>query len=277
MTWFKVDDAFWAHPKVLALSDAAIALWVRAGSYCAQHLTDGKVPAAVLPMLRSDEFIASDLVSAGLWLNTPDGYEFHDWAKYQPTRESIEAERELWRERQRASRAKRVTRDTSGAPVDKFTEPVDKFKGGEESAESRGNVTRDSRRESSSPVPSRPVPDSSNDESQNALDVVVDSTFDQVWAQWPRKQSKKAAQAKFALAAKRHEGGARGLAADIVEHARAYVRFDHPVEFVPMLSTWLNGDRWTDTLPGPRSSASTPQRDQNAAVLSRYANEGDHS
>lgn len=248
MTWFKVDDAFWAHPKVLALSDAAIALWVRAGSYCAQHLTDGKVPAAVLPMLRSDEFIASDLVSAGLWLNTPDGYEFHDWAKYQPTRESIEAERELWRERQRASRAKRG-----------------------------GNVTRDSQGESSSPVPSRPVHDSSNDESQNALDVVVDSTFDQVWAQWPRKQSKKAAQAKFALAAKRHVGGARGLAADVVEHARAYVRFDHPVEFVPMLSTWLNGDRWSDPLPGPRSSVSTPQRDQNAAVLSRYANEGDHS
>ncbi len=125
-------------------------------------------------------------------------------------------------------------------------------------------------------VPSRPVPDSSNDESQSALDVAVDSTFDQGWAQWPRKQSKKTAQAKFAAAAKRHPGGARGLAADIVEHARAYVRFEHPVEFVPMLSTWLNGDRWTDALPGPRSSASTPQRDQNASVLARYASEGDH-
>ncbi len=31
MVWFKIDDGFWSHPKVLELSDAAVALWTRAG------------------------------------------------------------------------------------------------------------------------------------------------------------------------------------------------------------------------------------------------------
>lgn len=282
--WFKIDDGFWAHPKVLGLSDSAVALWVRAGSYCAQQLTDGRLRADALPMLRSDEFVAAELVKAGLWVQTPDGYEYHDWAKYQPTRESVEAQREEWRERQR--RARGVTRDSRpaspaksrGVDTSRTNDAVDKFTGAVDNSEdtrnSAGAVTRDTHRESTSPVPSRPVHDSSNDESQkreaDALDVVVDSTFDQVWAHWPKKTSKKTAQAKFELAARRHPRGIRGLAADIVEHARAYERFEHPVEYVPMLSTWLNGDRWDDPLPGPRGGTPS-QNTQNASVLARYA------
>lgn len=33
MTWFKVDDAFWGHPKQTALPPGPVALWVRAGSW----------------------------------------------------------------------------------------------------------------------------------------------------------------------------------------------------------------------------------------------------
>ncbi|QCQ57575.1 hypothetical protein SEA_WARREN_42 [Microbacterium phage Warren] len=270
MTWFKVDDAFWAHPKTLALSDSALALWLRAGSYCAQQLTDGHVRREALPMLRGNEFAADDLVDSGLWHETPTGYEFHDWAKYQPTRASVEAEREGWRARQRKARGDvtaSVTRDSSSQPVDKFIGDAN------EHDEPR-NSADESRRDSRSPVPSRPVHESPNGDSHSAaLDVAVDSVFDQVWAQWPRKQSKKVAAAKFPLAARRHPGGVRGLAADIVEHARAYARFNWPTEFVPMLSTWLNGDRWDDPLPGPRAGSS--QQSQNATVLGRYVN-GDH-
>lgn len=266
MTWFKVDDSFWAHPKVIALSDAALALWLRAGSYCAQQLTDGHVQRGALMMLRGNAFAADDLVHAGLWHETATGYVFHDWEKYQPTRASVEAEREAWRERKSRSRGnpERVTRDISIGAVDKLTDAVDNS---EDPRNSGGMSRRDSRR----PVPSRPVHESPNGDSHSdALDVAVDSIFEQVWAQWPRKQSKKAAEAKFAAAAKRHPSGTRGLAADIVEHARAYARFGHDPEFVPYLSTWLNQDRWTDPLPGPRT-AQQPQVSQNASVLSRYA------
>lgn len=241
MTWFKVDDAFWAHPKTLALSDSALALWLRAGSYCAQQLTDGHVRREALLMLRGNEFAADDLVDAELWHETKDGYVFHDWEKYQPTRAKVEAERDAWRERQNRHR---------GIASD---------------------VTRDSPRESQSPVPFPSRPESPKGDSSSALDLVVESTFEQVWAQWPRKNSKKAAAAKFAIAAKAHPAGTRGLAADVIEHARAYERFGHDPQFVPYLATWLNKQLWNDPLPGPRSSASS-QQSQNASVLGRYMN-----
>jgi len=101
-------------------------------------------------------------------------------------------------------------------------------------------------------------------------EIVVDDAFDRVWAVWPKKTSKKDARLKFAAAAKRHPQGEHGLAADVVEHARAYAQHAHPVQFVPMLSTWLNGDRWEDELPGPRGDRLT-QADRTKAVLARYA------
>lgn len=137
MAWFKVDDGLWAHPKFAALSDSAQALWLRSGAWCAQQLTDGRVPAHMAPMLRLTEDAARELVEVGLWRSEGSDYQFHDWEEYQPTRAAELEKREKWRERQRQSREKR-----------------------------HANVTRDSRvshqpdvtRESTSPVPSRPVP-----------------------------------------------------------------------------------------------------------------------
>ena len=92
MTWFKVDDGFWSHPKTMTLSESAVALWVRAGAYCCQHLTDGLVPPGSLRML-GEAGAADELVAAGLWDATDSGYQFHDWGTYQPSRESVMADR----------------------------------------------------------------------------------------------------------------------------------------------------------------------------------------
>lgn len=144
MTWFKVDDGFWSHEKVIELSAEAGWLWVRAGSYCAHQLTDGLVKAPIVSLLGSTSEVANQLVEAGLWDSIDGGYEFHDWLKYQPTRDEVESKREAWKERQRAARAKRQSQE-----------------------ESRSDTQRDSRVESStgmspSPVPSCPVPSPSS-------------------------------------------------------------------------------------------------------------------
>lgn len=47
MTWFKVDDTAYGHPKVLKAGNAALGLWVKGGAYAAQHLTEGTVPGVV--------------------------------------------------------------------------------------------------------------------------------------------------------------------------------------------------------------------------------------
>ena len=116
MSWFKVDDGFWSHPKVLTLSDAAVALWLKAGTYSCQHLTDGHIPSSLLRYLGMPQS-ADELVHAGLWITTDDGYQFHDWDEYQETSDDVKTRREQARERQRKRRAARnshadVTRDT---------------------------------------------------------------------------------------------------------------------------------------------------------------------
>ncbi|RLK47639.1 hypothetical protein C7474_2234 [Microbacterium telephonicum] len=90
MPWFKVDDQFWSHPKVVELSADAVALWVRAGSYAAQHLTDGKVTTGALRMLGGAREIADELVLGGLWDQVDNRtWQFRDWFDYQPTAEEV--------------------------------------------------------------------------------------------------------------------------------------------------------------------------------------------
>lgn len=113
MTWFKIDDSFWSHPKVLLCSDAAIALWSRAGSFSCQKLTDGFIHRAYLPSLRATEKAAAELVAAGLWDAVEDGWRFHDWGDYNDTGEQVRARREAAKERMRKVRANKTR--TSGA------------------------------------------------------------------------------------------------------------------------------------------------------------------
>ena len=145
MAWFKVDDGFWAHPKVLMLSPEAGWLWLRAGSWSAQQLTDGFIPRAVDQLLGDDGTLAAQLVDVGLWEVLPDGWAFHGWDEFQPTRNEVE---ELRRKRSEAGK-----------------------RGGKRSGESRRSKPEASASRlleaKSNPVPSRPVPtpdtNSSND------------------------------------------------------------------------------------------------------------------
>ena len=168
MPWFKVDDTFAFHPKIIGLSPSAGWLWTRAGAWCAQLLTDGAVPRKVIGALGGAPDDAAELVEAGLWTETDSGWKFHDWHDYQPTKEAVEAERAAARERQRKARAaakaaRDSERDSKGSHA--VTSP---------------DVTRDIRRESRSPhpIPSHPEPSSSSAPSEPTLAVVVDTADD---------------------------------------------------------------------------------------------------
>lgn len=81
-------------------------LWVRAGSWSAQQLTEGKVPDYIVRMLGSARE-ATTLVDVGLWERNGEGYVFRNWDKYQPSREKVEADRAANRERMRKWRERR--------------------------------------------------------------------------------------------------------------------------------------------------------------------------
>lgn len=111
MPWFKVDDKLHGHRKAIK-AGPAMALWVVAGSWCSDHLTDGFVPDYMADRLMSGgREMADQLVEAGLWVpdasEGDEGWRFHEWNDRNPTAEQVEAERAGARERMRRVRSKR--------------------------------------------------------------------------------------------------------------------------------------------------------------------------
>jgi hypothetical protein len=162
VTWFKIDDQFADHPKVLALLDgphgkAALALWTLAGSWCSRQLTDGQVPRVAVARLGGTLDEARALVTVGLWSEAGDGFSFHQWTEHQPTREAVLSERERKARNQREARERRRRGDVTGespglSPV--TYEPVTGPVTGDEAVSHHG--------------PTRPDPTRTKEEEQGA-------------------------------------------------------------------------------------------------------------
>ncbi|MGP5578646.1 hypothetical protein [Corynebacterium flavescens] len=167
MTWFKVDDGFYDHPKVLELDNASIGLWTLAGSYCARHLTDGVITDRQIRAIGGTRRQAEKLVAAGLWSRdeapasarrsradaSPSvrRYFFNDWSDFQPSRDEVTAKRNEDAERKRAARAAKRDKQRkcenvrSDVPADVQTDGVE-------------GVRSDVRTSSALPGPTRPDP-----------------------------------------------------------------------------------------------------------------------
>lgn len=118
MTWFKVDDSFYDHPKVFDAPDCALALWVRAGCWSARNLTDGFVPASLPARLCDDPDTAvRELVERGLWYRTKGGYQFHDWTEYQPSAADVKDLRTKRAEAGRRGGQAKAAKQTASKPL----------------------------------------------------------------------------------------------------------------------------------------------------------------
>ncbi len=112
MPYLLIDDGMSDNPKVAGLSDRAFRLWITTLVYCARHLNNGAiselalVTTAVTCKIRRKKGVVEELISAGLWEVTDQGWQVHDYLKYNPSRDEIEARRELARERKRRHRSK---------------------------------------------------------------------------------------------------------------------------------------------------------------------------
>lgn len=120
MAWVKLSDDWYDDPKIVAAGDSAALLWVKAVSWSARNLTDGLIPAELLPRLISSPetpTIASRLVDLGLFVeDITGGFRVANYLDYQPSRESVLAKREADAERKRQSRGRpSAVRPDSGA------------------------------------------------------------------------------------------------------------------------------------------------------------------
>jgi len=225
MAWFKVDDSFHAHPKVLATEPAALGLWVVAGAWCSANLTDGFVPDYALPRLLPDSAtLAEKLVTAGLWRRAKGGYRFNDWLHYNPTAESVRRDRDAARERMRNLREeRRANQGTAGHSTDG-------------SGEQPANV-RDLFGESSQPRPD-PSRSSSNEE-------LLRGFTDEFWPAYPRKVGKAAAE-KAWIKARKSGATVEQIVGGATLYARDCGRKQTEMQFIAHPATWLNAGRWED-------------------------------
>lgn len=113
--WFKVDDQLAFHRKTLKAGNAAMGLWVRAGSWLSGQKREDAPGVITLAELRTMGTAAevNRLEAAGFFtkavLDREKAYRFNDWHEYQPLPEEIAARRSDW-----AARKARQRRHRSG-------------------------------------------------------------------------------------------------------------------------------------------------------------------
>ena len=123
MSWGRLDDGFYDHPKVLEVRKrgkdgrAAIGLWTLANAYCGRHDVGatgsrgrreggGTLSHQACRSLGGTSREARMLVEAGLWHEVEGGYQFHDWDEYRKESNKLEDRRRRDRERQSRYRSR---------------------------------------------------------------------------------------------------------------------------------------------------------------------------
>ena len=107
MSWARIDDTLYDHPKLDRLGRdrlAGVGLQVLAISWSNRFLTDGFVPEERIPRLGGTLRLAEKLVEAGMWERVAEGFHIHDFHAYSKSRARVLLEREGARERQAAHR-----------------------------------------------------------------------------------------------------------------------------------------------------------------------------
>lgn len=236
MPWFKVDDGLHAHMKAVRAGVPAMGLWVLAGSWSSNQLTDGWVPDYIVARLDPDyREHAATLVRAGLWVEDEHdgdkGWRFHQWDEHQPSSESVLAKREAARERMRRIREQR----SAG------------------SQDVRANVRGNIAGTSPNPDPTRPDPTQLPTEVEPRAAAKPrsvrddDPDFAAFWDAYPRKDDKGHARKAWTTALK------RATAQQVITGAQRFAatcdRTNTERRFIPLPTTWLNGERWSDQPP----------------------------
>lgn len=169
MPFFVVDDGAHSHPKFMRATNAAVGLWMRVGSYVAQHLTDGHVPGTVAHMYGTAPQIRK-LITVGLWHEQghvcprcpavrPGDFFMHDYKESgNPSRAEVLQRRAKGAEKKRKYRAAHADRspdrtlfdDEPGADRDGFEDdsmPDERYI-------NRRNISDDAGQDDASPVDS---------------------------------------------------------------------------------------------------------------------------
>lgn len=221
MSWAKLDDSVATHPKISRLDSDALVLWVMGLCYCQRHLTDGAIPAHIVPTLAPNQVrrptkATGTLVQVGLWHPTVDGFQVHDYLDWNDSRAATEARKARDRARKRG-----VAHDSARNP--------------------RG-IPRDSRCgvESSSVLGESPREPSA-----------LEARFASWWERYPRKVGRQAAWREWQKLKPSDETLVEMLAVlTLQRQSQDWVK--EGGRFIPHPKTYLHQGRWEDLVEATR-------------------------
>ena len=223
------------HPKIMLLSDAAFRALHEATYYSRRQLTDGFLDERVVRRKWRDEVIeelCSNHAERPSLFQVEGGWQIRDYSEHQTTTADIEAKREAGR---RGGQA-RVSNLQAGAQA------------------GASNVLKQNAKQTAT-APQAITETETETETLKASApavLVSESDFERAWDPWPKTVERKKSLDKFKAAAKKR--GVEALIADITRFGDAYARTTEK-QYVPALNVWLNGERWTDELPGVHGGA----------------------
>lgn len=258
MTWFKVDDDLTFHQKVVKAGNAAMGLWVRAGAWCSQQLTDGFVPDNMIELIGSPAQ-RRKLVTAELWVEVDGGCVFYGWNKNgrQPSAQSVREKRAEAAQRQQEYRERKSGR----------------FRNNPQVSETRNSVTHTSVTQSVTadvtpsvtPAPTRPDPTRNKDKNTPATADAA-AAFEAFWQAYPRRTDKRAAERAYKAALKRKVTPEHILSA---AHAYASRCAGTEPRFIKHASTWLNAGSYDDAPQLPLAAGQNVPADYRGPVMER--------
>lgn len=229
MSWAKLCDAFWGHPKVLAAGNEATGCLARAISYCACQLTDGLVPTGALVIIHGSEMAPTieRLVACGLYDRQPDGSIWvHDFLEFNPSRKDILKRRKSDRVRKESGRTPRGIQAVSART------PGRDGTGSSSTFSVLGIDGRASR--------------------QLTSDQLL--AFDAFWQAYPRKDDRGAAEREWAYLRPTSDQ-AEGIRAACVRQAGSHQWVKEGGKYIKSPARWLKDRSWenqgvVDTRPG---------------------------
>jgi hypothetical protein len=99
VSWAKLDDGFWMHPKILVAGNVGAGIFARMLSYCGCYLTDGMVPAQIVrTIVGPDEEVLETLARYRLIDVMESGsVEILGYLEHNRSKAQIESDRETRR------------------------------------------------------------------------------------------------------------------------------------------------------------------------------------
>jgi hypothetical protein len=97
MSWAKLDDGFWMHPKTIMAGNVGAGVFARMLSYCGCYLTDGLVPSAIVTsIVGSDKKVLPEMERVGLIeILESGGVIIPDYLDYNRSKMQVEADRKV--------------------------------------------------------------------------------------------------------------------------------------------------------------------------------------